>query len=390
MYLQGVTGAGRTIALALLAALSWLMLIDSSSTAAAQRVPVALVFDRPTVKIGSTAEGAPETLFAGIVGAAVLPGGEIAVADGGNHVIRIFDGTGKHLRSFGRFGEGPGEFEGLWWVGLCPNGELLAVDPTLGRADLISSSDGKFIRSVALPPWLRGNDYLSCDRGYEITALLKQPSKLGERGKVTRFPAAVVRFVHGSPSADTLMELAGTDYYFASRVGGFSPLPLGANAHAAANGGKVYAAQNGEATVDVVDLAAGTRLSFEHGLPLSDVTADGWRNAKSDLIESVPLARTRKLLQDVLSEAPVPELHPAFLDIAADGSGRVWLRLPGFSSESVWRVMTHDGRHVASVTLPSNVKPLDIGTAHLLGVERDSLGVQTIVLYRFPSALNTR
>jgi hypothetical protein len=111
---------------------------------------------------------------------------------------------------------------------------------------------------------------------------------------------------------------------------------------------------------------------------------------RSGLQEAAAIAdfeRQRKLLADVLAETPSPKSHPAFLDMEADHAGRLWLRLPSSTSSVIWRVLSPDGRHIGSVRLASNVQPLDIGESHLIGVERDSLGVETIRVYAFSRRL---
>lgn len=69
----------------------------------------------------------------GLVGAVALgPGGTVFVADAANSEIRVFGPDGAHLRTFGRGGEGPGEFRSIYsiaWVG----DRLLTYDPHLGR-----------------------------------------------------------------------------------------------------------------------------------------------------------------------------------------------------------------------------------------------------------------
>lgn len=54
------------------------------------------------------------------------------VADTRNHEVRVFGLDGAHRRTFGREGEGPGEFRNIYsiaWVG----DRLLTFDPPLGR-----------------------------------------------------------------------------------------------------------------------------------------------------------------------------------------------------------------------------------------------------------------
>lgn len=52
--------------------------------------------------------------FSSIRGVGRLSDGSVAVVDRTSAEIRIFDETGRHLRSMGRPGEGPGEFSDAW------------------------------------------------------------------------------------------------------------------------------------------------------------------------------------------------------------------------------------------------------------------------------------
>src|SRR5690606_37125397 len=59
-------------------------------------------------------------------------GDRIVVADASNEV-RVFDRAGSFVRSFGRTGEGPGEFTYLDALAFAPDGTLLARDSRLMR-----------------------------------------------------------------------------------------------------------------------------------------------------------------------------------------------------------------------------------------------------------------
>lgn len=75
--------------------------------------------------------------FGSVNSVALGPDEEVFVADGMNREIRVFGLDGAHRRSFGREGEGPGEFgviHSLSWVG----DRLLALDGHLGRVSEFS------------------------------------------------------------------------------------------------------------------------------------------------------------------------------------------------------------------------------------------------------------
>src|SRR5688572_2268538 len=63
----------------------------------------------PAVTIG-VVEGAPEYQLFRVRHALRLEDGAIVVADGGSREIRFYDSAGRHIRSIGGDGEGPGEF----------------------------------------------------------------------------------------------------------------------------------------------------------------------------------------------------------------------------------------------------------------------------------------
>jgi hypothetical protein len=273
-----------------------------------------------------------------------------------------------------------GEFRDVTWLGACPDGVLLATDPMLSRAMRLDAGDGRLLGHVTLPP-VGFNAYLDCPRAGVVVVLVASGGAAPPGGRVSRRAASVERFDLEAGVHDTLAVLPGSDFYHAARVPGFAPVPLGVRALAAAGGGFVFAAQNDDREVHVIDLATGRRTPFAHGLPRPPLTAAAVRSATDAFLERQPLERTRELLRAVLAEAPGPEAHPRLMEMKADRDGRVWLRLPSTGAVAVWHVHAPDGRHVGSVRLPANVQPVDIGVAHLVAMETDELGVQILRVY---------
>jgi hypothetical protein len=74
------------------------------------------------------------------------PEGTIYVLDGRDAVIRLFDKDGRFVRTIGRKGQGPGEFEGPACMDVAPDGRIIVVDQSLMRLTVMAQN-GDFIGS---------------------------------------------------------------------------------------------------------------------------------------------------------------------------------------------------------------------------------------------------
>ena len=110
----------------------------------------------PVVSVGPkslTDEGSPDE-FGSVSSASLGPDGALFVADALNREIRVFGLDGAHRVTFGRMGEGPGEFDGLYsvaWTG----DRLLTLDPHLGRISEFSA-EGELLGQRAMQRGLSG------------------------------------------------------------------------------------------------------------------------------------------------------------------------------------------------------------------------------------------
>jgi hypothetical protein len=78
-------------------------------------IPAWSVSPTPTLTVED--DGTPATQFVRVMGVARLSSGGIAIANRGTNDIRIFDARGRHVTTFGRTGDGPGEFRRIDWIG---------------------------------------------------------------------------------------------------------------------------------------------------------------------------------------------------------------------------------------------------------------------------------
>jgi hypothetical protein len=108
----------------------------------------------------------------------------IAVDDSGNIYtldpkevkVRVFDTKGKLLRTFGRKGQGPGEFNGPGGIKVMPDGVLVVYD-VLSRRFTYLTLNGKFLKTVSVNKLPMGSVRIDSrgfvyqykrDRGYKM------------------------------------------------------------------------------------------------------------------------------------------------------------------------------------------------------------------------------
>ena len=100
------------------------------------------------VSIGCDDCGGPAQ-FAEIADVSITPGGTIYVADRDDPRIRVFSSAGHPVRSFGRRGQGPGEFTGIEKLFPAADGSLAIVDMRLFRLTRTDST-GRYLSSIAI------------------------------------------------------------------------------------------------------------------------------------------------------------------------------------------------------------------------------------------------
>lgn len=90
--------------------------------------------------------GDSDYTFGAIADFAPLEGGGVAVLDRIAERVSIYDGEGVFVRSFGRHGEAPGEFQ--WPASLCvlPSGTILVLEGASGKVDVFDPA-GVFMSS---------------------------------------------------------------------------------------------------------------------------------------------------------------------------------------------------------------------------------------------------
>jgi hypothetical protein len=93
-------------------------------------------------------EGEDAYMFSRINDIDVDEEGKIYVAEGASAHIRIFDENGKYIRSIGRKGQGPGEFQMPIYVQVTSKNEIMVHDYMVQRLSFFSL-DGNYLRQIS-------------------------------------------------------------------------------------------------------------------------------------------------------------------------------------------------------------------------------------------------
>lgn len=351
--------------------------------------PAWTVASDPAVEIG-VLEGRPEYQLVQVSGAAVMTDGAIVLADRGAHELRFYDADGRHLRSVGREGDGPGEFRSVELIGLFGGDSILTFDQYQRRTSVFGPA-GAFARSFTA--------------GGEAELAFPYPVGVFADGSLLVREGGVYRAGEASTGVDRApvrLFLAGPDGRIADSLGVFpgseafvftegrslsvSTLMFGRDLVEAVSGRRLALGNNDGYSVRVLrsdgsDVHVVRRR--QEPVPVRDADVEAFMaDELSDIDQGDENRRRMALLR--FEQMPRHETFPAYASIELDAEGHLWVeqyRGPR-EAETVWHVFDQDGVFAARVRLPSRLRVLEIGDDWVLGVTRDDLGVERVALHR--------
>lgn len=349
--------------------------------------PALIRVDAPPLLEVGVAQGAPELEFSDVVGAVITPAGTLVVADGMTRELRFFDAGGVHLRSFGRQGGGPGEFEALNSIALRGD-SILAHDMRGWRFTLVGQSGdllGTTPAGNAAFIGLLGDGALV---SYDVLTREMPPP-----GSIGRTRAALLLHPPDGTGGAPIVEFEPNEYYVHTEIPGFSERIFRRSAAVVIGRDRILIADNGSYEIrELGPDGAVRRLIRRTGAPRPVTDADLRRFIDMTL---EGYGRRRDLLGPTLTDQPPPDEMPAFgrsgvfdsrLPTVLEGpGGHVWvLQYMAFPDESpVWDVFDGSGRLLAAVELPVGFELTFVGERRLVGVYRDDLDVEKVRILAF-------
>jgi hypothetical protein len=353
--------------LLLCAVLGGLVACKGESRNSARAVKQWSVDSLPAVVISATAsDGSLGFLYT--QAATRLPDGRIAVADAHDASVRLFDASGHHLRTIGRRGEGPGEFQAPTWIQRCATDSLYVWDAFQGRVTVLDD-DGEYVRQYVE----KHNPFeLSCSPG-GIVAGLTMPNVTGPpnaKGEAYTAPLWL-----GDTRGNQKLEI-GEVAFGENR-------PMGRLTRFAVTDDRLYVGTADSAYVDVYALDGKRLPPLSVGVSPRRPTRRNYERAIDGMTALVTEKGFRDNLKRQMLEIPMPEYLPAYSAILADPAGIPWVvtSAPG-DPETRLRAIGETGTVLGEVRLPVEMRVLEVGTDYLLGVREDDGGEQHVVLYR--------
>jgi hypothetical protein len=120
-------------------------------------------------------EGLPEYTFGVVRNVAVDATGNIYVLDAAIAGVLVYDPEGRHLRTIGQRGEGPGELSNPWGMAMLPDARLLVRDFRLGRIN-VYSAEGDPLEQWSIPTGFATGASMQVDTaGRVYTTVLLEP-----------------------------------------------------------------------------------------------------------------------------------------------------------------------------------------------------------------------
>lgn len=364
----GCEGPGGTAGPGLHAAMrdsADILIVENSQPSPDSRLPWE-IGAQPSLSIGAVASGGADELFR-VTDAIRLGDGRIVVANLGSNELKVFGPDGSHAGTWGRRGEGPGEFtaHGPTAVAHWPGDSVAAADAPYSPRLPIFDMNGNHGRDVALDATRGGILHVLPDG-----RMVSQGSQVFNRTAVFETRELVRLETEWS-----VLDLDGTLYASLGR------LPYGEAYFSETWGGDMQHPFQ-RRTVGTVwgDLLA---VGVQDGYEIKAFAADGSlvRIVRRDWDPRTPTQAEYE--EQAPWGVPPVDAYPAFGEILSDRAGYLWVREYRVSGEgaAVWTVFDPDGRVQGLVETPEGLEVFEIGEDYVLGLGEDELGVEYVQLW---------
>ncbi len=270
----------------------------------------------------TTTEG--DFLFSQIRWIAVDDAEHIYVLDSKEKHVLVFDGTGQLLRTFGRAGQGPGEFRSPLTIGLTNRDEIVIEDFRSHLAYF--STDGEFIRN--LPMTKTGVSRISLDSHGNILGIVIMRDKESPRYELQKF----------DPEMNPVHALDSTPTPSASNEG-FIPFK-GSIYYTFDKDDRVVCGIPDRYEIKIFDAEGNLAKKITRDYDPLEITEEEKKEAEEETPQGIKLA--------------IPKYHNAYQWIMTDDEGRIFVMTQERAPEGkgyCHDVFDSEGRYLAKIPL---------------------------------------
>jgi len=330
----------------------------------------------PLLDLTTTGSSPEHHEFEWVTDLVTTPDGGLALAESGWKEVRFYDARGHHVRTVGREGEGPGEFDRINDL-LELAGDSLGAEDNWMRRLTIYDAQGELGRIVSFLDVDTRDLFPLPDGGFlaHVAAFSLMDEEI--EGGLQRQPSPIVRLDALGEVRDTVAVGAGFEHVVIvvdGEVAGDAGPLFRKSDHMEVRDGKLY-------------VGAADSLSYEmrdtDGRLLRLVRVPGFDlSVPPEMIEARRerlRASRNPIFREIDRQTPDPTSLPAYSDLVVDELGNVWLEaflsLEQQDEPRRWRVFDPEGAWLGEVLLPPRFTVFGIGRHRILGARRDELDV---------------
>ncbi len=326
-------------------------------------IPTKLVFDLEAV-IGESDD--PDEAFSQLSSFVVDDDGTVYALDFKEQKIKVFDDSGKFIRSFGEKGQGPGELQMPSGIYLGPENRL-AVDDALGKKMVYFTKQGKYIEHVSYATRLQLVSLLMDSQGNFIGREMKL------EGQEMFFEITKL-----DPRLNTLFSL--------DKIGFPIPIPGSGNKinlmdaiaiYQFDRDGNIYYGRNREYEINIYTPEGKHVKSIRKDFQPQEITEEDKEKIMSrmDSFAGMSPVNLRELFE-------FPKMFPPFQFFTLDENGRIIVRTWEKGEETdtfVHDIFDPEGRYIAQFVSRINISLWKNTKAY--AIDEDDEGFQVIKRY---------
>ena len=324
--------------------------------------------------------------FRGVNVGRLFPDGSAVVSDDGNSELVVLSPDGTTHEVLARQGEGPGEVMYVYAMFALGQDSVLMADPRLGRVTLFAGGSVARIANLHRSTGLGGAGIGSSG---ELLLATRVPSERLSGFEREWLPGHMARFDMETGALDTVASYdympripPGLEWNPIAAVGEVM-VATGQFAYTRSDRPEVtWSLPDGTVTQIVRWQAEPAQLTAEL---LEPVEADE-RMRNRVAYPGLPDSRIEEITQEDMAAyyASIGRPMPLFGSPFADAEGSVWLPSyqPGGSQDGLpYTVISSDGEWLGKVEAPPRFRILDVTGGLVLGVLRDEMDVENVVVY---------